>query len=64
MDFKVRRVSQYTELTIKDGEDKIYSGFLDDGEALNLAKELISIAEDLLDGEAFQILLKEYLENK
>ncbi len=48
MNIRVSSNSIYKELTVEEPTMVITSGLLDEQEAIDLAKELISAAEDLL----------------
>ncbi len=48
MIFKVRRIATYMELIVDIGDVRVSSGLLDELESINLAKDLIFTAEQLL----------------
>ena len=48
MDITVRRVPPYVECKISDGNTTLDLGLLDEEEALDIVREFISAAEDLL----------------
>lgn len=58
--FEVKRNSPYKELTIIAGNVTVSSGLLDEQESIEMAKELISAAEELLPEEMNDIENKLY----
>jgi hypothetical protein len=50
-DFKVHRNLSYKELKVKSMDATIFTGLLDEEEALELASKLINAAESLLPQE-------------
>ncbi len=51
MKFSVYHNNQYKELRFEDGSLNYSTGLLDENEALEMAKGLISIVEDLLPAQ-------------
>ena len=54
MEFDVRRISIYLELTVKCDNVNASTGLLSEDEAINVAKELIFAAEKLLPTSAYE----------
>lgn len=57
MEFDIRRIAKYREVTVKSDETTIALGLHDDEERMALAKTLKDAIRDLLDDDEYQSLI-------
>ena len=60
MEFDVRNIANYKELTVTETRTTIESGLLDDNEALSISSDMFDASKELLGEDAFKILIKEH----
>lgn len=60
MDFTVRRIAEFKELTVSETRTTIESGLLDRSESVSLGAEMFEAAQELIGEDDFKTLIKEH----